>query len=135
MSSDINLTNTLNPYFKVKEQFLTQLITNISDRFVDTDIIDQLAVMNFSGISDDLPALYGYTEMHDIAAHFPMDLEDLQLQWQDFIQLINTMPTQDRSMTSLLPLLHISDDTGLKNMHPLVYRLFSIATTLPLSTV
>jgi hypothetical protein len=27
-----------------------------------------------------------------------------------------------------------SDDTGLKNMYLLVYRLFSIATTLPLST-
>jgi hypothetical protein len=82
MSSDINLTNTLNPYFKVKEQFLTQFITNISDRFMDTHIIDQLAVMDFSGTSVDLPALYGYTEMHDIAAHFSMDLEDLQLQWQ-----------------------------------------------------
>lgn len=37
-------------------------------------------------------------------------------------------------VTSLLHLLHNSDDTGLKNMYPLVYRLFSIATTLPLST-
>ena len=69
--------------------------------------------------------------MYDIAAHFSMDPEDLQLQWQDFIQLLNTMPTQDRSMTSLLHLLHNSDDTGLKNMYPLIYRLFSIATTLP----
>jgi hypothetical protein len=34
-------------------------------------------------------------------------------------------------MTSLLHLLH---NTGLKNMYPLVCRLFSIATTLPLST-
>ena len=136
ISSDINLTNTLNPDFntKVKEPFLTQLITNIRYRFVDTDIIDQLAVMDFSGTSDDLPALYVYTEMYDIAAHFSMDPEDLQLQWQDLIQFLNTMPTQDRSMTSLLHLLHNSDDTGLKNMYPLIYRLFSIATTLPLST-
>jgi hypothetical protein len=56
-------------------QFLTQLITNIKDRFVDTDIIDQLAVVDFSGTSDDFPALYGYTEMYDIAAHFSMDPE------------------------------------------------------------
>jgi len=34
-------------------------------------------------------------------------------------------------MTSLLHLLH---NTGLKNMYPLVCRLFSIATTLPIST-
>jgi len=59
MSSDINLT-TPNAEFntRVKEPFLTQLITNIRDRFVDTDIIDQLAVMDFSGTSDDFPALY-----------------------------------------------------------------------------
>ena len=135
MSSDINLTGTPNADFntKVTEQFLTQL-TNIRDRFIDTDIINQLAGMDFSGTSDDLPALYGYTEMYDIAANFSMDPDDLQLQWQDFIQLLNTMPTQDRSMTSLLHLLHNSDDTGLKNMYSLVYRLFGIATTIPLST-
>jgi len=40
-----------------------------------------------------------------------MDPEDLQLQWQDFIQLLNTMPTQDRSMTSLL--LDAASVTGL----------------------
>ena len=65
MSSDINPTGTPNADFntKVTEPFLTQLITNIRDRFIDTDIIDQLAGMDFSGTSDDLPALYGYTEM------------------------------------------------------------------------
>ena len=103
------------------------------DRFIDTDIIDQLAGMDFSGTSVDLPALYGYTEMYDIAAHFSLDPDDMQIQWQDFIQLLNTMPTHDRSMTSLFHLLHNSDDTGLKNMYSLVYRLFSIATTISLS--
>ena len=39
--------------------------------------------MDLSGTSDDLPALYGYTEMYEIAAHFSMDPEDLHLQWQD----------------------------------------------------
>jgi hypothetical protein len=43
---------------------------------------------------------------------------------------IYDLETQDRSITSLLHLLHNSDDTGLRNMYPLVYRLFSIATTL-----
>ena len=95
ISSDINLTSTPNAEFntKVKEPFLTQLITNIRDRFVDTNIIDQLAVMDFRGTLDDLPALYGYTEIYDIADHFSMDQGDLQIQWQDFIQFLNTIPT------------------------------------------
>ena len=49
-------------------------------------------------------------------------------------KILYSSSTQDRSMTSLLHLLHNSDDTGLENMYPLVCTLFSIATTLPLST-
>ena len=73
MSSDIKLTITPNAEFntKGKEPFLTQLATN-RDRFVD-----QLVVMGFSRTSDDLPALYGYTEMYDIADQFSMDPDGL----------------------------------------------------------
>jgi hypothetical protein len=49
--------------------------------------------MDFRGTLDDLPALYGYTEIYDIADHFSMDQGDLQIQWQDFIQFLNTIPT------------------------------------------
>jgi hypothetical protein len=49
--------------------------------------------MDFRGTLDDLPALYGYTEIYDIADHFSMDQGDLQIQWQDFIQFLNTILT------------------------------------------
>ena len=74
MSSDIKLTITPNAEFntKGKEPFLTQLTTNIRDKFVN-----QLVVMDFSRTSDDLPGLYGYTEMYDIADQFSMDPDGL----------------------------------------------------------
>ena len=66
--------------------------------------------------------------MFTLEAHFKMEPDDLQTQWQDFIQLLNSSPTQDSTLPQLTKLLHNSD------MFPLVYRLLSIATTLPLST-
>ncbi|VDI58326.1 Hypothetical predicted protein [Mytilus galloprovincialis] len=122
MSSDLQLTTSSSSDFntEVKEPFLTKLINNIQDRFVDTYIIDQLSVLDLSGTPDELQALYGFNEMFSIADHFSMDPEELQTQWQDFIQLLNTLTAQDRSMTKLLQLLHNSTVTGLKDIYHLV---------------
>ncbi|CAC5392832.1 RPC1 [Mytilus coruscus] len=115
-----------------KTPFLDQLIDNVTARFTDSDIIDQLSIMDLNG-TDTLPALYGFTELYTLADHFSMDPEDLQTQWQDFLQLVDSMSTQECSVTQLLKLLHTSD-CGLQEMYPLVHQLYAITATLPLST-
>ncbi|CAC5411104.1 unnamed protein product [Mytilus coruscus] len=111
--------------------FLDQLIDNVTARFTDSDIIDQLSIMDlkiktlFQLSMGLLRTTFGRPLLHGS--------EDLQTQWQDFLQLVDSMSTQERSVTQLLKLLHTSD-CGLQEMYPLVHQLYAITATLPLST-
>lgn len=134
IAASINITTEPKADFntKVRTPFLDQLIDNVTARFTDSDIIDQLSIIDLNG-TDTLPSLYGFTELYTLADHFSMQPEDLQTQWQDFLQLVDSMSTQERSVTQLLKLLHTSD-CGLQEMYPLVHQLYAITATLPLST-
>ncbi|CAC5384711.1 unnamed protein product [Mytilus coruscus] len=82
IAANINITTEPKADFntKVRTPFLDQLIDNVTARFTDSDIIDQLSIMDLNG-TDTLPALYGFTELYTLADHFSMDPEDLQTQW------------------------------------------------------
>lgn len=120
---------------KVGTPFLDTMITNITDRFTDTDTIDQLSILDLTG-TDHLEMMYGYTEIESLAQKFDTEPEDLLLQWQDFIELINTRDPQQRSLLDLQKLFHSPDhaDLNLDQMYPLIHRLYSIAVVQPLST-
>ncbi|CAG2213860.1 unnamed protein product [Mytilus edulis] len=134
IAASINITTEPKADFntKVRTPFLDQLIDNVTARFTDSDIIDQLSIIDLNG-TDTLPSLYGFLLSCTLADHFSMQPEDLQTQWQDFLQLVDSMSTQERSVTQLLKLLHTSD-CGLQEMYPLVHQLYAITATLPLST-
>ena len=126
--SDGDFNNT------VRAKFLDLMITNIRERFANANIIEDLSVIDLNSTIDEVPVLYGMTELQALAEHFQMDEDDLQCQWQDFLQIINELPHCKRSLPQLLKLLYNSNDTGLKDMYPMVHKLYSIANTLPLST-
>ena len=81
------------------------MINNIRERFTDTDTIDKLAVLDLTG-TDHLYRIYGCTEIEALAQKFEIDTEDHLLQWQDFIELINT---RDQQQCSLLDMQTLFD--------------------------
>lgn len=120
---------------EIRQPFIDGLIDNITSRFSDAEIIEQLAIVDLAG-TEELPTLYGMTEIEGLAQHFHMDPEKLLIEWEDFIQLVGTMNTSDRSLSNLLQLMFGEHHTqkGLKEMYPLVAKLVSVAGVLPLST-
>ena len=89
---------------EVRQPFIDGLIQNIEDRFQDIEVIDQLAILDLSGTKD-LPSMYGLNEIEGLAQHFNLDSEKLKIEWEDFLQLVNTTQPTHRSMSYLVELL------------------------------
>jgi hypothetical protein len=99
----------------IREPFLNTLISNIQSSFEDTDIIDQLAILDLTG-TDLIECMYGYTEMEALATYLDMDSESLLIQWQEFIQILSS--SDNRSLTHLNELFQTVDhkDKNLSSM-------------------
>ncbi|KAH3720191.1 hypothetical protein DPMN_063086 [Dreissena polymorpha] len=71
--------------------------------------------------------------MEEIASHFNIEPENLQLQWEDFCQLMNTKKKEQSTMDSIIKDFK-REDTGLITQYPLIHKLLSTALVLQLST-
>ncbi|XP_052233238.1 zinc finger protein 862-like [Dreissena polymorpha] len=132
----ISPTKENNETFRIaREDFLDALTGNIERRFEDSAIVEALSILDLSTLSE-IPAFYGTHEMEQLASHYGMDGEDLQIQWQGFTELASSFACNERSLVNLGRLFHgrAHVDKGLTIAYPLVSRLVSIALVLPLST-
>ncbi|KAH3851555.1 hypothetical protein DPMN_094037 [Dreissena polymorpha] len=71
--------------------------------------------------------------MEEIASHFNIEPEDLQLQWEDFCQLMNSKKKDQRTMDSIIKDFK-REDTSLITPNSFIYKQLSTALVLPLST-
>ncbi|XP_052259988.1 zinc finger protein 862-like [Dreissena polymorpha] len=116
----------------IKTPFLDMLTENIKNRFEDSDIIENLAILDLS-LEENIRAMYGLNEMEDIASHFNIEPKDLQLQWEDFCQLMNLKTKDHRTMDNIIKDFK-REDTGLITQYPFIYKILSTALVLPLIT-
>ena len=63
--------------------FIDGLLDNIQARFQHAEVIEHLAIVDLTG-TEELPTLYGLTEMEALAEHFKLDTEKLLGQWEDY---------------------------------------------------
>ncbi|KAH3720159.1 hypothetical protein DPMN_063053 [Dreissena polymorpha] len=70
--------------------------------------------------------MYGLNEIEKIASHFNIEPENLQLQWEDFCQLMNTKKKEQSTMDSIIKDFK-REDTGLITQYPLIHKLLSTA--------
>ena len=115
----------------VREPFLTRLIQNINDRFTDTGALDAIRVLDTSDQTE-LSTLYGWAEMETLADHFSIDNDNLLTEWTTFIEFMQPLTEENRSIPALVKVF--SGDLGLKAVYPNIFKMLTVAATLPLST-
>ena len=115
--------------------FLTKLAENITHRFQDADIIQNLSVLDTSVYANN-PPLYGTTEIEGLADHFGMNSDELQVEWLKMIELLEEHEAVDRTLLNLHQFIHAPEHRhlGLSTQFPLLNKLLAVALCLPLST-
>ena len=94
-----------------RDRFLDALTNNIERRFEDCEVMEALCVLDMSGLTD-IPSFYGTVQMETLAEHFLMDINDLQLHWQGFSELMSDTPAERRSIIQMAQLLHGQQHAG-----------------------
>ena len=119
----------------IEKPFLANIITNLEERFPNTDIISNFAV--FSGTSLDeegYSAGYGVDNIEELAAHFCpiiVNQEDTLSEW-NLWKMVVKGTLKDKSCQEVLQLL-ISSSNAI--LYPNLAALASVALVLPMSTV
>ena len=101
---DLGVTDTVNAekfYKDIRAPFIDGLLDNSQARFQDVEVIEHLAVVDLTG-AEGLPTLCGLTEIEALAEHFKLDTAKLLGQWEDYLQLVCSMETVDRSLANLV---------------------------------
>jgi len=121
-------------FSSTRRDFLQALRANIEGRFEDTDVIENLSVLELQD-QEFIPTFYGDLEMEALAEYFGVESETLTCQWQGFLELIK-MSEAPRTMRNILHLFYGENhaDKGFLAQFPLVGRMFAAASVLPLST-
>ncbi|CAC5370278.1 unnamed protein product [Mytilus coruscus] len=129
-SIDVTKMNKFNS--TVRDPFLTELIDNIETRFVDTDAMDNLALLDTSML-EEVPETYAVSEIMELSSHFAIADDILLNEWISFCELIGDKSSHDRTIMACLKFLSNSN-LGLIRLYPNMIHLLSTAAVLPLST-
>ena len=122
----------------IQEKYIEKLIDNITERFVDSDLLGALITLfNSKKAASSIESVgleqYGNNAISSIAAHFSttVDSQRLQLEWMRFKHILLT---QFSEMPENEVMAVISSDSSYSSLYPYIPKIASIALTLPVST-
>ena len=103
--------------------------------FEDSKDITDLGVLDTSHMPI-VPAMYGMNEIGRLAAHYNMDEDDLQYQWNGFLEDTSNLPASMRCLSSVTKALfgHMHEQVGFQSEYPILKKLASVAMVPAVST-
>ena len=100
--------------------------------FEDSKVITDLGVLDTSHMPI-VPAMYGMNEIGRLAAHYNMHEDDLQYQWNGFLEDTSNLPASMRCLSSVTKALfgHMHEQVGYESEYPILKKLASVAMVTP----
>lgn len=114
-----------------RDQFIDQLITNITERMKNADLISHLSALNLAKVDQNCFTLHGNEEISSLAAHFQLEKSSTSEEWSQFKDFFKQHSTKHPKY--LLETLAREKAEG-RPWYPNIYKLLTIAETLVIST-